>query len=788
VINDLRQAVRALSRQPGFTTVAVLTLALGIGANTALFSVADAVLLRPLPYPEPERLAWIEGAPFPITFTGLTREFHESPMFQNGGLYATGALNVGGEQGAERVRAAAVTAGFLTALGASPTSGRLFVDEDVVTSARIAVVGHAFARRRGLEPGETLALNGRAFTVVGVMPPRVDFPGKSDVWIPMGSDSQLTGRATAPLTLARLAPRVTPELAVMELDRIHEVRRGRPRTPQERAPEVVPLQEFLVGSTRPLFFGVLGGVLLVLLVACINTANLLLARVASREREMSVRRALGASRLRLARHLLAESALLAIGAGIAALPIALWTLDAITALLPAELHTSGPIAIDARAIGATAALSAAATVLFGFAPAWSLRRSGAGHELRGSSSATADPFWRRVRGGLVVAEIAIALVLVASAATIVNTVGRLMRTDLGVRGERVLTMETTLPFGQYGSAERLAAFHERVQAELTALPGVEAVGATSLLPGSREYGIAWRPAIEGLPTPEGKPEGVVSVAVTPGYFQAIGLDLLAGRPFTDADRQGAPRVAIVTARVAHLAGLEPRELVGRRIQIGSNRPQTWATIVGVARDVLVRGPESGAGAQIYEPMAQAPAFGTTFFAVKAATSPVSLAAPVRRAIATIDPDLPLYNMRTFDEVRASFIADRRFAMTVMSGFGLLTVLLAGIGLYGVLTYLVQLRTREIGIRMALGASPGAVRWHVVRTGLAHGAAGLAVGAVAAYAASQLVLSRIPGIEPADAGLVAVVGVSMLAASAVVTWLPARRATSINPVLALRAEE
>jgi putative ABC transport system permease protein len=789
VINDLRQAIRALSRHPAFTGVAVLTLALGIGANTALFSVADAVLLRPLPYPEPERLAWIEGAPFrdgQASFAGLARQFHESPLFENGGLYATGALNVGGEEVAERVRAAVVTAGFLPTLGVQPAAGRVFVEEEVVAAERVAVLGHAFARRRGLEPGATLALNGRAFTVIGVMPPRVDFPGTSDLWIPMGSDRQITGRALAPRTIARLAPGVSAGQAVTELDRIDVERRGAPRDPRQRAPSVVPLTEFLVGPVRPLFLAVLGAVLLVLLVACINTANLLLARVASREREMSVRRALGASRLRLARHLVVESALLSLLAGIAALPIAFWTLGAITPLLPAGLHNAGAIGLDLRAIAATAALSIVATILFGFAPAWSLRRAGAAHLLRGASSATTDPFWRHVRAGLVVAEIAIALVLVAGAATIANTVNGLMRVDLGVTGERVLTMETTLPLARYDSAERVAAFHEQLQAAIGALPAVEAVGATSAFPGSREVGVAWRLAIDGLPAPQGAESFVMGISVTPGYFRAIGLDVVAGRPFNQGDHQHAPRVAIVSERVARVLGLDPHDLLGRPVQGGR---QTQAIIVGIVRDVLMGGPgQSTPMMLLYEPMAQSPGYGTTFIAVKSSTPPAGQAAAVRTTMAGIDPDVPLYNVRTFDEVRAAFIADRRFAMTMMGGFGLLATLLAGIGLYGVLTYLVQLRTREIGIRMALGASPFAVRWQVVRSGLAHGVAGLTLGAAAAYAASQFLVSRIPGIEPAGATLVAGAAASLLVLCAVVTWLPARRATSINPVLALRAEE
>jgi predicted permease len=792
MLNDVRQAVRALRRHPAFTAVVVITLALGIGANTALFSVADAVLLRPLPYPEPDRLAWIDGAPFRFGkkgFTGLAKQFHESPAFENGGLYATGAVNIGGDAGAERVRAAAVTAGFLPALKVAPAAGRAISEEDVLSEARVAVVSQNLARRRGgLGPGSTFLLNGRTFTVIGVMPARVDFPARSDVWIPMGADLQITGRALAPRTLARLAPGVTPQHAAAEIERIEALRYGRPRDPREKAPDVVPLGDKLVGPVRPLFLAVFGAVFLVLLVACINTANLLLARVSAREREMSVRRALGASRLRLVRHLLVESAVLSLAAGVAALPVALWTLDAIAALLPPDLHTSGAIAIDGRAVAATAALSVVATLLFGIAPAWSLRRTTGGGVLRGTPSATADPFWRRFRSGLVVAEIAIALVLIAAAATIVNTVATLMRADIGVSGERALTMETTLPLARYDTGARLAAFHSEVGRAAGALPGVEAVGATSLLPGSNEVTVARGIDIGGLPKPEGDERFVLSLSVTPGYFRAIGLAMIAGRAFAEADRQDTDRVAIVSESVARAVGVQPPQLVGRQIQVGLGEKLVAATIVGVARDVRMAGPEHDRGGQLYQPLAQAPAYGTTFLVVKSTTRPAALAAAVRAAIASIDSDLPLYNVRTFDEIKAAFLADRRFAMTVIGAFGLLATALAGVGLYGVLTYLVQLRTREIGIRVALGASPGAVRWQMMRTGLRHGAAGIVLGSAAAAALTRAVISRIDGIQPAGVPLLMMVALSMLTMATVVTWLPARRATSINPVAALRTDE
>jgi putative ABC transport system permease protein len=445
------------------------------------------------------------------------------------------------------------------------------------------------------------------------------------------------------------------------------------------------------------------------------------------------------------------------------------------------------VAVDGRALLATAVLCVTATLIFGMAPAWSLRRGRGSGVLRGpSAAATADPFWRRFRSALVIAELAIALVLLAGAATVAQTVGALMRVDLGVTGERALAIETTLPLARYGSPERLAVFHEQIQAAILGTPGVEAVGATNRMPGSREVGVGRRIMIEGRPAPEGAQRGASYLSASADYFHAIGIPVVAGRPFTHADRQGAQPVAIVSENVARRVGLSPAEIVGHRVEIGIG-PPSWATVVGVVRDVRLQGPEADPEAQLYVPLAQQPNYGTTFIVVKALGDPAALAPALRAAMARIDADVPLYSVRTFDQVRQDFIADRRFAMAVMSAFGLLASLLAVVGLYGVLTYLVQLRTREIGIRMALGASTGAVWWQVVRDGLFHAIGGAVAGMAAAAVALRLMTAYVPGIDVAGPALLAGVAIAMVAASAAVTWLPARRATSVNPVEALRAE-
>ena len=788
MLNDLRFAFRGLRRSPGFTAVAVSTLALGIGANTALFSVADAVLFKPLPYPEPGRIVKIESGPVRFTKAGITasRQMEQSPVFAGAGIFATGGLNLGAEGSAERVRAAAVSPGFFQAMGTAPVIGRPFTDAEATALERVVVIGHGLWRRRFAERRELdqpLILNGKPYTVVGVMPPRYAFPEYAEVWMPTGADNQITGAAFAPSGIARLAPGVTIPDALKETERIKY--RGEPKHPMDQDVRITPLREELVGSVRPLFGIVAAAGLLVLLVACINTANLLLARISSREREISVRRALGASRARLVRYLLCESALISVMAGLLAVPAAILTLSAVRLLLPATLHGVAEVAIDGRAALVTSLLSLACTVLFGLAPSLSAPGGFGGTILRAGSS-TATPFWRRFRGALVAAEIAAGLVLLAGAITIVNTVTTLMRADIGARGERVLALQLTLPMAKYDTRPRVSEFSDRLEQRLRALPGVESAAVASMLPGSREVGVGLRIAVEGLPEQKVESHALL-VRASPEYFRTLGIDLLAGRAFTAADGPSAPPVAIVSERVARAYGLEPSQLIGRRYQDSFSQKPSFSEIVGVVRDVRHRGPEGQAGAQLYRPFSQTPTFGTLYVAVKAAADPRAMVQDVRAAVQMVDPGLPPYNVRTFDEIRATFVAERRFAMMLMLAFAGLTASLAAIGLYGVMSYLVQLRTREIGIRVALGATPGGVLRDTMRRGLWYAVTGILSGAAAAAVLSRVFISKVPGLQQIDAVTMAAAATSMLMLAVATTWLPARRASRVDPVEALRAE-
>lgn len=786
MIADIRQALRTFGRNPGFVFVAVLTLGLGISANTALFSVADAVLFKPLVYPSPDRIVRIEAAPMRMTKTGFTasRALEQSAVFEGAGIFIKGGLNVGGEPYAERVVAAGVSAGFFPAMGTSPLVGRPFTQEESLANARVAIVGESLWRRRlAADPalGRTLVLNGSPYTVIGVMPSGYDFPAGAEVWIPPGADLQLAGGASAPETIARMAPGVTLRQAELEAHRI-KYPVGETPGPGARPVKAISLREELTGRVRPLFGMMAAAVALVLLVSCMNVANLLLARVSARQREIAIRRALGASRAHLARYLLSESLLIACLAGIIAIPMAMWALTGMRLLLPAGLHGADAIAIDGRAAVFTAALCLAATALFGLVPVLSAR--GLSGSLR-AGTATASPFWRRFRGALVAGQLAAALILLAGSITLVKTVAAALRVDLGARGENVLTLQLTLPTGRYATSEQILSFADRLERQLRMLPKVQAVGMSNRLPGSREVATGSRVDIEGLERPPDSPVAMY-LRASPDHFRTVDLPVLAGRAFTAADHAGAPRVVMVSEAIARAYGLEPSQLLGRRFAI-SFSGDAYAEIVGVVRDVRFAGPDAAAGPQYYVPLAQSPPRGTLYVAVKTSGDPRLAMADARAAVASVDADLPPYNVRTFDEIRASYLADRRFAMVLMLAFAVLTGVLAALGLYGVMSYLVQLRAREIGIRVTLGATPGGVLREVMRDGLWYVVPGIVAGAGLSALLLRLSISRVPGLQQPDLATLGASAACMLSLAVGALLVPARLAARIDPITALKQE-
>jgi putative ABC transport system permease protein len=798
--HDLHHALRRLARSPGFVALAALTLSLGIGVNAALFSVLDALLLRPLPYADFDRVVLVAGPPQAfVRFTLSGFELWPTDLGQGGafasiGLYAAGGLNLGGEP-TDRVRAAEVTPGFFEALGVRTALGRAFTAMDVRQTPQVVVIGHRLWRRRfsgdSAIVGRSMILNGRSFVIIGVMPPRAEFPDAAELWIPSGAADHLGDGVPWPRIVGRLAPTVTPAQAQDQLVRIMSAYTGGRHPQYWSTVRATPIRAALVGDVVPVLVLVAAAALLVLVVACTNAASLLLARVAAREREFAVRRALGASRGQLVRQVFCESLLLSLAAGTIAVPGAFQTLRVARVYLPPTLHGAAEIGLDGRAFAALAALSLLTAILFGLAPAVSIPGRPSADVLRGASGASVDRFWRRFRSGLIVGEITIALVLLSGAVTIVQKVRELLAADLGARGTDALAIDAMLPLATYGSQESVRQFYERFEAELRAVPGIEEVGVTNELPGNAaELGEALRIGIAERPEDIGQGNRYASrLCASPGYFATVGIDLLAGRRFEAFDRPGSSKVAIVSAGYARALGLGPTEILGRHATVGGMmEAASWAEVVGVVRDVRAFGPESPFAAGIYQPFADAPPLSNSLHVVvRSKTDRQRLVPAIRAAAARLDGNLPLYNIRTFDEIRGVFLAERRFAMVLMLIFGGLAFGLAVLGLYGVINYLVQLRTREIGVRIAIGATPAVVRGEVLASGVLHVGVGIAIGFLATFASWRLVSAYVPRLGRLDPINLVVLAMAIIVVSVAATWVPAWRATRVDPVRALRCE-
>jgi predicted permease len=798
---DLNYAARQLRRSPGFGAIVVLSVGVAVGANAAIFSVVDAVLLRPLPYSDSDRLVRIDGVftrlPLRVTETGIelaypvvAPELSNARSFASIGAYSVSGLNLG-EGNPERLRAATVTPGFFTALNVTPALGRAFTDTDLKITDRIAVISYRLWQRRfQSDPsvvGRSITLNGRHFSVGAVMPDRVEFPAASDVWIPQASDPQVASQVAVPAFIARLAPHVTPSSARQEVLRLIERRAVTRQDAQSSGLRVTPLREALIRDVRSVLVLVMAAALLVLFVACLNTASLLLTRISARQREFAVRRAIGASTRRLVQQVSCESLLLAAVAGVVAVPIAFWTLDAVWVFIPTGLYGGRAIAIDRRALAALGLLTLTAAGLFGLTPAVSAHRHAA-IALRVSSASTEGTGWRRFRSILVTLEIAMAVAILIAAMTMVKTVGALTAVDLGPRNDTAMVMEVTLPRVTYSSTGQIRRFYDRVRDELQRVPGVQAVGATNHLPGSSTVITPSQPmALEAQTLSDGsRVRNALRLSATTGYFSALGIDVLAGRAFTDADREGALRTAVVSEGYVRAFGMRPGDVLGRRVNVGLSSEQ-WAEVVGVVRDVRMRGPESDLQPAVYVPFAQTAINATGFIVVRADSRLRGVIPSIRSAVARVDASLPVYSLQTFGHVRSEYLATQRFTMTTMVAFGSVAFGLAAVGLYGIISYLVRLRTREIGIRIAVGATSAMVRRQVVGHGALHAGTGIGLGLALALGLWRVVSAHLPGLGQLDAAGLAVVCTAVFIVSICAAWFPARRAARIDPLAALRSD-
>lgn len=797
-LQDLRYAARMLAKSPGFTAAAVLTLALGIGANTAIFSVVRAVLLRPLPYEEPQRLVgiWdrqpeVEWAPAPagdIADWQSQNHSFESIAYTDYVVYA-----LTGQGDPERVLGAKVSPGFFQLLGVGPRAGRVFSPSVSQTEARDVVIGDSFWRKRFQGSpdaiGRKLRLDGEDFVIVGVMPPTFDFPESASLWTPLvltPKEQANHGHHTYNV-LGRMKPGVVLAAAEADLKTIDaRLAKEFPDTNAGHDVRLVALDRQLSGQNRHTLLMLFGAVGFVLLIACANVANLLLARTLARRKEMAVRVALGAGRARIVRQLLTESVLLSGSGGLLGLVVALWGLDLTVKILPITLSAATPVTVDTGVLAFTLAASVATGVLFGLGPALSVARSDVAAMMgSGDRLGTGAPDRGKLRSALIVAEIALALVLLVGAGLMLRTVSALQHVAPGFRAEGAATFELTLPPLRYRAPDAQRAFHREAAARLGALPGVAVVGATNSLPmgGSNTNGDF---KIDGQPPwPPDKSPLTWYRVVTPGYFQAAEIPLRRGRLFRDADDERSPRVALINETMVRrfFAGADP---LGQRISMEWGEGETWREIVGVVADIRGDRLDREAVPETYFPYAQHP-LPTMSFVVRTLGDPSKLFEPIRREVRAQDADLPVSRLAPFVRVLDRAVAPRRQSTLLLGLFGSLAIVLAALGLSSVLAYSVAQRTREIGIRLALGAQRGDILRMIVRQAMGLSQVGIGVGLVASLALTRLIAGQLYGVRATDPATLAVGVVLMAAVALVSSAVPARRASRVEPMTALRTE-
>jgi len=790
---DLRFAIRQLLRSPGFAVVAILTLALGIGANTAVFSVVDAVLLRQLPFAEPDRLV-TPG----YMMTGeylLVRD--RSRTLDDIALQASLGFNLSGEGDPRRVSGARVSANLFAVLGATPILGRGFLEgEDRRGADPVVVLGHGlWVERFEADPdvvGRETLVDGEPRIIVGVMPPGFRFPDDAiRLWVPFAfdpSDAAALWGGAGGQAVARLAEGASVAGAQTELRALApDIRAANtlwsPPPDFGATREVVPLHDTIVRGVRTRLWVLLGAVGFVLLIACANVANLLLARAAGREREVALRNALGAGRSRIARQLLTESALLGGLGGALGLLFAVWGVRLLVGSLPADIPRAAGIGIDPRVMGFTLAASAIATLLFGSFPALrSIPR-----DLRStlkSGERGASPASGRLAGPLVTAEFALAVVLVIGAGLLIRSFGELSRVDPGFESEGLITSRVTPPETDYPDAASRRAFYDELLTRVRALPGVREVDAVDRIPlASGSYaGFAFE--IEDDPYVPGTEAPVVGDRrVTPGYLRTMGIPLLRGRGLEETDREGSPKVALINQTMArtYWPGEDPIGLRFKEVWLDE-----WTIVVGVVGDVRTYGLASEVEAEIYRPFAQMPTRELSL-AVRATGDLAGLADGLRAAVAAIDPHVPVTEIRPVARIVEASMAGSRFTMALVGAFALLALALAAVGIYGVLSYTVGRRTREIGVRVALGARAADVLGSVLGRALVLSGAGAAVGVVGALGATRLLESLLYGVAATDPLTFVAVPLALVAVALLASYVPARRATRIDPMTALRQE-
>jgi putative ABC transport system permease protein len=806
LVHDLRYALRSLRRAPAFTAAAVATLALTVGATTSIFSVVNAVLLRGLPYPNADRIVALcerstvkPSGLCPVGGVGPSNFLHwqeGAKSFAAMAAFAERRAAVA-RPGGEPVSAQArfTTASIFQVLGARPAMGRFFTaEEDKPGAPRVSVLGYEFWKRQfggdSALLGHVVLVNGSEYTVAGISEPGFRFHDPVDVWLPMrftAAQRDEPGRWIRAVAL--LKPDVTVSEANREMATLEaRVARELPKWNESMTAFAMPLRELLVGNSSRLLWTLLAAVGFLLLIACANVANLLLARAADREREIAVRVSLGASPRRLVRQLLTESVVLSGSAALIGLAIAVKGTAVLVALVPSGLsmQSLATVSVDWRLLAFTAAVAVGTGLLFGVAPALHATRTDVQETLKegGRGGSTISQSSGRLRNALVVAEVSLALVLLAGAGLMVRSFTALSRVDLGFRAEHALSAHIALPARKYSSAAAVTAFFRAAEEKIAALPGGRAVGAINMMPLTGQRSVSSFTA-EGKPVPPPgmEPSGDMR-SITPGYFRAMGIPMKAGREFTSDDGPDAPQVGIVSETLART--IWPNEsAIGKYIQYDWDAPQHMR-IIGIAGDVHHDGPDANAYMEIYRPLAQIPAWEMTFV-VRVSGDPASYGSALRKAVREVDGELPLANVEPMSALVSRALGATRLSTALFGLFGALGLLLAGIGIYGVMTYTVQQRRHEIGVRLALGASPRSVLAMVVRRGAALSLVGIALGLVAALGASGLMRKLLFGVPPHDAVTFATIAAVLGVVGVAAAFVPGLRATHVDPVSVLRGE-
>ncbi len=798
--SDLKYAARDFRQSPGFALIAVLTLALGIGANTAIFTVAKSVLLNPLSYPDSDRVMVVmesnpEGGLPRFSVAPLNyRDFHDqSRSFERMAAVSGDNFNLTGDGARpERLSGRRVTGEFFDVLGVDPAHGRAITPEDdQLDASKVVVLNHGFWQRRfGGDAGvvgRDLTLSGESHTVIGVMPPKFNI--NRDLFVPMAVDYGETHRGAHYFAvLGRLAEGTTIEQARVDLETVAaRLEAEYPDTNTGWTTLVTPLQALMVEDFEAIVWVLLAAVGLVLLIACANVANLLLGRMAMREREVALRTALGAGRWRLVRQFLTESTLLALVGGVLGVLLAHRGTAILVAMNTDNIPRYYDVAVDGGVLAFALALSLATGLIFGLLPAWRGSRPDLASCLKEGGRGHAGAADSRLRGALVLAEVAVAMVLLVGAGVLLKSLSRMLDVDPGFVAEGALTARLDLPDAKYPEEPEQAAFYDRLYERLAGLPGVEGVGGVIPMPLTGRGFILtfW---IEGTPIPEpnAAPTSHIRV-VNDGYFEAMGIPRLRGRAFTRGDDFEAAQVVVINERTAarYFPGGDP---IGRRITFDDPEDEdlTWMTIVGIVGDVHHDELAVEPDAEIYWSSAQRPMSATTVI-LRTTADPGLLAGPLREELARIDSDLPLFDVRTLEAIVDESVAQPRFNGLLLGLFAAVALLLATIGVYGVISYSVTRRLREIGVRLALGAGRGQILGQVLRRGLGLMAAGIGIGLVVALFAARVLATMVYDVSPTDPATLAAVALLLIAVGATACLLPALRATRVDPVIVLREE-